>query len=454
MSRQLLSFTGLFVLWTIASCNPRYCPDHPYKDCRFEWDAGTGPKACEGDEDCAAPVAVCDVGATMTCVQCTPEEPGACSGTTPACVSNACQGCTAHAQCPASNVCLPDGSCADEIQVAYVASGGAGTACTRSSPCATLDNGVKAGRPIVKVATGTIADSQTTTIDGKAVTILAEPEAKLDRTGDGVILEVKNDGADVKIFDLKITGATGSSNPAISMPSGGAPKLSLTHVTVDGNQGTGIVTTSGSLTITRSTVSSNTGGGISITGSGVLTVSRSTIRANAGGGISITGAQFDISNCFILENGGAMSAVGGIDISQIVAPSGIHRLDFNTIASNLAPLTVAVNTGVNCTTIGALLTFDSNIIYGNSVSGGGKQLGGSAMCVASYSDIGPDAASGTTNINMPPLFINAAQGDYHLASTSPAKDAANPAATQLDDIDGDLRPQGSRRDMGADEVRQ
>jgi hypothetical protein len=345
-------------------------------------------------------------------------------------VSNQCQQCTAHAQCTASNVCLPDGGCADEQQVAYVANGGSGTACTKAAPCGTLDNGVKAGRPFVKMATGTVADNQTTTIDGKTVTILADPGAKLSLTTAGVILQVQNDGANVKIFDLEINNGTGAANPAISIPSGGAPQLTLTRVTVDGNQGIGISVASGALTMSRSIVSANTGGGI-----------------------SLSGAQFDITNCFIVGNGGGSSALGGVDISRILTATGTQRLDFNTIAANLGPLMVAVNTGVNCTTIGTLLTFNSNIIYGNAVNGGGQQLGGSTMCVASYSDVGPDPAPGATNINMPPMFVNAAQGNFHLASTSPAKDAADPAATLPDDIDGDIRPQGPRRDMGADEIR-
>jgi hypothetical protein len=37
---------------------------------------------------------------------------------------------------------------------------------------------------------------------------------------------------------------------------------------------------------------------------------------------------------------------------------------------------------------------------------------------------------------------------------SPAKDAADPSASLVSDIDGDSRPQGPRRDMGADEVNQ
>ena len=75
------------------------------------------------------------------------------------------------------------------------------------------------------------------------------------------------------------------------------------------------------------------------------------------------------------------------------------------------------------------------------------------MCSASYSDVGPDASPGVSNINMDPLFVNLLQNDFHLMNTSPAKDLADPLATLANDIDGDTRPQGVERDMGADEVK-
>lgn len=448
MSRHVLILAALSLLGMAAACNPRYCAGNPDDDCRKSWDAG--PQVCQGNDDCAAPTGVCDIDVTMMCVQCTVSEPGACSGVTPVCVSNQCQKCTAHGQCAASNVCLPDGSCADGQQVAYVANGGAGTVCTQASPCGTLDDGLKAGRPYVKVAAGTVTDTKTTTIDGRAVTILADPGAQVSRTNAGVILQVQNDGADVKIFDLEIMGGIGAANPAISIPSGGAPKLTLTRVTVDGNQGIGILAASGSLTLSRSSVSTNTGGGISISGSGALTMSRSTVRGNTGGGISVSGVQFDITNSFIVQNGGLLSLVGGIDLPQIAA-TGSHRLDFNTIAANAG--NASVNSGINCSTVVVPVVFNSNIIYGNVVSSGGKQLGGSLMCSAVYSDVGPDPSVGTGNINMDPMFVNP-QNNFHLMATSPAKDVADPAATLAEDIDGDVRPQGPRRDMGADEIQQ
>lgn len=408
--------------------DPRFCAAHPDdRECR-----GDGGQRCTTSRECAAPL-VCDVTDTQTCVACTAAEAGACTGTAPVCGDDhACRGCAAHAECGGSGVCLPDGACADAAQVAYVAPGGTGAQpCTQSAPCGTLQEGVAAvaaGRPYVKiVGTGTLADTKTTTIDGKAVTILADPGAKLDRTGDGVILEVRNTGADVRLYDLEITGASGAAGDVgISVPAGGMPKLTLTRVRV----------------------TNNVGGGLSVNG-GTVTVSQSTISGNTGGGLSITGAQFDLVNNMIVKNGSAGSAYGGVRIDSIVS-SGMYRFDFNTVSDNVGP--AVTPTGVTCTVVTQPLTFSSNVVYDNQTGGSRTQVGG-ANCTWGYSDIGPGGMAGTGNLDAAPLFVDVVQGNFHLQAGSPAKDAADPAASLGVDIDGDPRPQGAARDMGADEIR-
>ena len=129
---------------------------------------------CTDNANCTDPAApVCDLAAQV-CVECTPESAAACTGQKPICgADNVCRACTAHADCLASMVCLPDGSCGIEDQVAYVANGGTSATCAKSAPCNTLTAAILLGKPYIKVASGEpVKDTKTTTIDGKVVTCL------------------------------------------------------------------------------------------------------------------------------------------------------------------------------------------------------------------------------------------------------------------------------------------
>src|SRR5882757_5493819 len=98
---------------TILGChtdNPGSCTISSGQQCSLN---DAGPTVC--DQQCVGATPVCDLGTggSMACVECTVDEHTLCTGATPACIDNKCAQCTAHAQCDASNVCLPDGSCAD-----------------------------------------------------------------------------------------------------------------------------------------------------------------------------------------------------------------------------------------------------------------------------------------------------------------------------------------------------
>src|SRR5690606_19576190 len=184
-----LSWLVFLVAISSSGCkNPHYCEGNPNDDCRAAWDSGPGVDAftCTSSTECAAPTPVCDT-TTGTCVQClAPDDTAACTGTTPVCDDNhTCRACEAHSECP-SQACLPDGSCAQASDVAYVSAAGTGTACTQGSPCPLLADAIAKDLPYVKIAAdGAAVASATTVIDGKAVTILAEPGASIDRQTDG-----------------------------------------------------------------------------------------------------------------------------------------------------------------------------------------------------------------------------------------------------------------------------
>jgi hypothetical protein len=451
--RFIEAVVAILAAWLVAACTKhpsRFCctseescaqfsgqpitlctdPARPYCDEAGEYGPRhaciSDPTGCSASADCPAPQ-VCDVGGTNTCVACTAQEDAACTGATPVCGNDkTCRGCRAHAECARSDACLPDGSCADPDadQVAYVQQGGTGTPpCARGAPCGTLQQGVDAGRPYIKIATGTVVGTDVTTIDGKAVTILADPGAKLDRMGDGRILLVRSAGANVSIYDLEITGQTGPADEAIQLePNGGMPALSLVRVKVTGNQGR------------------------AISSSGNLTVSQTTIFGNAGGGIAISGvgATFNITNNLIFRNGNSTTAtVGGVALTASV---GANVFAFNTVVDNQVQNGALIAGGVLCDIAGFAAA--NNIIVRNFVNNNPNLANSntSGLCTYPTSTISP-AVSGLNFVSP-----DDAPYDYHLMRGSTAIDQATTSSNLSVDIDGDIRPQGNARDQGADEV--
>src|SRR5690242_7973157 len=132
---------GFITLSLFAACskpNPYYCEGNPDHNCLLDGDINA-PQGCQNNAQCtngAKPV--CDL-ADKVCVACTADNIGACSGTTPVCATNnTCAPCTAHAEC-SSAVCLSNGACANEPDVAYVdATGTDGSGCTKAQPCKTI----------------------------------------------------------------------------------------------------------------------------------------------------------------------------------------------------------------------------------------------------------------------------------------------------------------------------
>ena len=435
--------TILLLVGCVRQKDPYYCPGVNSNDNCAE---DAGPIACTSNEPCREPTAVCDITGSMTCVQCTPDQASACGGATPACGEDrTCRACRAHAECPGSDACLPDGSCGDPGQIAYVQQGGTGTPpCTRGAPCGTLQQGIDASRPYIKISAGTLADNATTTIDGTAVTLLADPGAKLDRTGDGRILLVRSAGANVSIYDLEITGQTGLADEAIQLePNGGAPALSLVRVKVTGNQGRGIAT-GGSLTVSQSSVSANQGGGISATG-GSLTVSQSSVSANTGGGISTSnGVTFDITNNLIFRNGNSTTAtVGGLSLA---ASAGANVFAFNTVVDNQVQNGATIAGGILCDIPGFAAA--NNIIARNFVNNDPNQLNSNTNGLCTY----PTSAVSPTVSDLNFVSPDNAPHNYRIMRGSSAIDQATTPSNLSVDIDGDPRPQGNDRDQGADEV--
>ena len=377
--------------------------------------------SCESNQDCSGDTAVCDVSGTRTCVQCMPGQDDACRGSAPACVNNTCQACTAHGQCD-SQVCLIDdgGTCADSREVAYADPRGTdNTDCTIDTPCTKIGSALGTARPYVKLA-GRFDEA--VVITDQDVTLVAEPGARLTRTQSGAILEIAGT-SQVKIFDLEISGGLGIEGIGISLVPG----------------------SSASVAVTRAKISDNRGGGIG-NSNGSLTVSRSEISANQGGGIAVAGpaARFDITNSFIVRNGDELVGSFGGLLLGIVTP-GSYRLEFNTIADNKAAYNSA---GIVCN-ISAFIA-PNNIIARNNLAGDTNsptaQVKGSG-CVYPSSRIQGDVMGLMFEHPDPPGMLS-----YKLVPGSTAIDQATTPSSIETDHDGDPRPSGNGKDIGADEL--
>jgi hypothetical protein len=323
----------------------------------------------------------------------------------PVCDMGSCRACQSDSECDSQTCDRETGACVPESSIIYISpTGTATTGCTKSAPCGTFAQAAAqlGAKTVIKAMPGSYAGE--VTLSSVTATIYADG-ATLSTSSTNKSIVVVSNGADVTIQGLHVTGAGGTANPP------------------------GILCTNGGSTPT-------------------IRLHRMRIDGNGGGGVSITSCDFSLVNNFIVRNGSALSPSGGVSIATI-SGAGTHQLDFNTIAGNTA--SAGINTGVDCFQVTSALTFSSNVVFGNQVSNGGKQVNGN-NCNYVYSDIS-DTVNGNGNITSDPSFVDQTNGDYHLMPTSMAIDKADPASTLGVDFDGDKRPKGNARDIGADEAK-
>ncbi len=173
----------------------------------------------------------------------------------------------------------------------------------------------------------------------------------------------------------------------------------------------------------------------------IVTNNVTTNTSSGGGGIYLkAGAGSRLVNNIIFGNsakrgGGVLFAGGNADFWH------------NTIVGNTA---TAGNGGGLSAIQGVTPDIRNNIIWQNVGSAPNAQL---HQLPTATSNLIQDAASGSGNLSSDPLFIDAPNSDYHLQSTSPARNAATPVPL-ANDFEFDPRPDtaSSLPDLGADEV--
>jgi hypothetical protein len=184
--------------------------------------------------------------------------------------------------------------------------------------------------------------------------------------------------------------------------------------------------------------SSYAGGGIGCLGSSI--VNNCIVTKNSGGivGYGIYSAYSDypntISNCVIYSN----SATNGGGIGIAYAHTNITNCTIygNSFTTSGAGIMLAIDSSANVV---------NSIVWGNTID---EIAANNNEVSVSYSDV-EGGWDGTGNIDLEPLFIDPATGDFHLQADSPCRDSGTSVGAPASDIKGTTRPQGSGYDMGA-----
>ena len=341
-------------------------------------------------------------------------------------------GCQADAAC-APGVCHErTGTCVPEAEVVFADPAGTDDSdCTRDAPCADLAHAlshVTAERRTIRVGDGAYGITSRLQV-GSHVLLSGEDGdpagATLVAQGAG-ILEIAA-GAQLVVEGL----TTGAAGKEVVISHG---DLTLFRVHIDAGS-RGVDVRRGTTRILESMIETCRIG--VLVRSATAEIARSWIRGNTDGGIDLADAASTITNTLVTGNGSSQSAIGGVRFGSTRALS-VFR--FNTVANNVA--TTFNPGGINCQNA---VTIDSTIVANN----GSTQLG--FNCVARYTLYTGGVVGGDTNIMGFPEFVDPGK-DFHLKPQSPARDAASPDAVDPLDFDGDPRPLGERRDIGADEI--
>lgn len=362
----------------------------------------------------------------------------ACNAAAPVCdpSTSTCRGCIADTEC-GNDVCLEYlGQCAAENNTLFVSPIGVNSgSCTRNVPCQTLPYAlglVAPNKRTIAVADGTytVNFQIQSTLGANSLTISGP-----DRDPAGVLVMI---GGTITVenstHDIVIEGVTLQSTSPRVVDNRGV--LTLSRVAVTGMGDCLTSANPNTLRIWDSQLGPCMQTGINLQQT-TLELERSTITASGNGGITVNNAQATIENCVIADNGSTASGYGGVRYQNLNGKPQVFR--FNTVANNL---TNGNPSAVQCSepvVLGSSILVDATTAIPLDPS-----------CEPSFS-LFAVPPTGMGNVMGDPAFVGT--GNYHIGASSAARDAADPAATLVLDLDGEPRPQGgTRRDIGADEI--
>ncbi len=246
-----------------------------------------------------------------------------------------------------------------------------------------------------------------------------------------------------------------------------APRITITNSRIVSNtavdRGGGVV--ADAAYIYNSEVSGNEvtgvgtsfGGGIDVgaSGAGRLVIWDSTVSDNRavgaegsiGGGIGAGGAEATMVNIVVSNNSADIRAVEvygaviTVTNSLFISNTG-GGIGGRYVTGTIVNATFADNTGIGLG-VGGAVSITNSIMWGNE-EGNCSCTGG---CTLTYSDVEDEEITGTGNIFADPLFVDPANGDYHLGVGSPCIDTGTSAGAPTHDIEG--TPRDAVPDMGA-----
>ena len=387
---------------------------------------------CAQDSECpgAAQTAADLYCIGAACVECRADTPSDCPSARPVCEAGTCTGCVEHTDC-ASGICAADGSCAPEPDISYVSPSGGFTSCSALSPCS-LTQALTLTRKYIVIDSGTYALTATIHLSNDTWLVGRGNRPKITNPAHGYIIMILT-GARVRLANLEISGATASTtqpgNGVGCESDGGAANrtLDLDNMLFTSNAGTAL-----------------------FDHTCVLTARRSVFRGN-GGGMGLADIESTIDRCEFSQNGeGVYSDSGVTKITNSFAfrnaGNGFH------LFGDPAATPIQFSTSVDNTGYGLVLEQSGTTNSSNNILARNGQ--GSLYCFAGNNQCLYDGTIALTGSDISALHFKSPDTqpyDYHLTAGSSAIDAAV-TATLDHDFDGDARPKGAGRDVGADEA--
>ncbi|RLC70010.1 MAG: hypothetical protein DRI81_19690 [Chloroflexi bacterium] len=266
-----------------------------------------------------------------------------------------------------------------------------------------------------------------------------------------------------------ISGTNVLSNTGTALAAWPGSNVTAHNLTIRNNQG-GAILSHGVMTLTDSIVQGNHEGDWYVInaadefhpGAPRLTLDNCVIRDNPQQkGVLVLDGRIKIMDTVIAGhdttdlNGDVINFYGNIVEAELVNVLVVNNqsarptLNGNNPSGKISLMNVTV--GGNTVRDWPIVAGDGNWTLTNSVLWGNTpaaDMMGLGNFTVSYSDI-ENGWTGTGNLDVDPLFLDAAGGDYRLHVSSPVKDVGTAVGAPDHDLDGVARPQGGGFDMGA-----